>query len=167
MLNSIQKVTKNRKSSAKAGLLIGIRSSRRISARGGWVFQSLGGGIANEWHRHPRSGTWTTGLVKSRTGKAWHLRSTECRLSYDESTASGYDPAVVPGHEEIITANGVIEVPGLKVVEIAVGEVRAQNVRVICHDIPELAGISGLLALSFLKHFRCVIDYREGHVEIQ
>ncbi len=78
----------------------------------------------------------------------------------------GYDPAVVPERQEIITANGVIELPKLRVKSITVDDVEAQDVEVICHDIPELAGIRGLLGLSFLKHFRTVIDFKEGYLEI-
>ncbi len=32
--------------------------------------------------------------------------------------------------------------------------------------IPELAGIRGLLGLSFLKHFTTILDYRQGYMEI-
>lgn len=78
----------------------------------------------------------------------------------------GYDPAISPDRQEIITANGVTEVPKLTVQEMAVGELYRQDIEVICHDIPELAGIRGLLGLSFLKYFRTVIDYRESFMEI-
>lgn len=57
---------------------------------------------------------------------------------------------------------GVIDVRS----RIAVSDVEAKEVEVICHDIPELAGIRGLLRLSFLKYFRTVIDYRQGYLEI-
>jgi clan AA aspartic protease (TIGR02281 family) len=87
-------------------------------------------------------------------------------LSWSVLRIIGYDPAVVPERREIVTANGVIEVPKLRVDHITVGDVEAQDVEVICHDIPELAGIRGLLGLSFLKHFRTVIDYRQGYLEI-
>jgi len=87
-------------------------------------------------------------------------------LSWADLKVLGYDPAVVPTRQEIITANGIIEVPKLKVNSIGVGDAEAKDVDVICHDIPELAGIRGLLGLSFLKHFRTVIDYREGYIEL-
>ena len=60
----------------------------------------------------------------------------------------------------------MIEVPKLRVESMTVEEAEAREVEVICHDIPELAGIRGLLGLSFLKHFRSVMDYREGYLEI-
>jgi len=87
-------------------------------------------------------------------------------VSWSDLKAIGYDPVAVPNRQEIITANGVIEVPKLRVDSIALGDVEASEVEVICHDIPELAGIRGLLGLSFLRHFRNVIDYREGYFEI-
>ena len=87
-------------------------------------------------------------------------------LSWADLKVLGYDPAVVPTRQEIITANGIIEVPKLKIMSIVVGNIEAKDVDVICHDIPELAGIRGLLGLSFLKHFRTVIDYREGYFEL-
>jgi clan AA aspartic protease (TIGR02281 family) len=87
-------------------------------------------------------------------------------ISWSALKVIGYDPAVVPERQEIVTANGVIEVPKLRVESITVGDVKAQEVEVICHDIPELAGIRGLLGLSFLKHFKTVMDYKEGYLEI-
>lgn len=86
-------------------------------------------------------------------------------LSWSVLKVIGYDPAIAPERQETITANGIIEVPKLRVQSIAVGDVEAHDVEVICHDIPELAGIRGLLGLSFLKHFRTVIDYRESYLE--
>jgi clan AA aspartic protease (TIGR02281 family) len=78
----------------------------------------------------------------------------------------GYDPALAKERQEIITANGVLDVPKLRVASIMVGDVEAKEVEVICHDIPELVEVRGLLGLSFLKHFRTVIDYKEGYLEI-
>lgn len=78
----------------------------------------------------------------------------------------GYDPALAKERQEIITANGVLDVPKLRVESIAVGDIEAKEVDVICHDIPELVEVRGLLGLSFLKHFRTIIDYREGYLEI-
>jgi hypothetical protein len=57
-------------------------------------------------------------------------------------------------------------VPKLKVEGIAIGPAEPMGVEVICHDIPGMTGIRGLLGLSFLKHFRTVVDYRQGFIEI-
>jgi len=87
-------------------------------------------------------------------------------LGWQELRAIGYDPAVVPDRQVIITANGVIQVPKVTVESVRLGEAQATEVEVICHDIPEAGIVSGLLGLSFLKHFRTVIDYRNGYCEI-
>ena len=87
-------------------------------------------------------------------------------ISWSDLKLVGYDPAIVAERQEIITANGIIEVPKLRVESISVGGAEAGNVEVICHDIPELAGIRGLLGLSFLKHFKTIIDYKQGYLEL-
>jgi clan AA aspartic protease (TIGR02281 family) len=87
-------------------------------------------------------------------------------LSWTDLKAIGYDPAVVPDRQVVITANGVIEVPKLKVKCISISNIEVRDIEVICHDIPELAGIRGLIGLSFIKHFRTVVDYKEGYIEI-
>jgi clan AA aspartic protease (TIGR02281 family) len=87
-------------------------------------------------------------------------------VSWPDLKAVGYDPAIIPERQEIITANGIIEVPKLRIESISVGDAEAKNVEIICHDIPELAGIRGLLGLSFLRHFRTIIDYKEGYFEL-
>jgi clan AA aspartic protease (TIGR02281 family) len=87
-------------------------------------------------------------------------------ISWSDLKVVGYDPAIIPERQEIITANGIIEVPKLRIERISVGDVQARDVEVICHDIPELAGIRGLLGLSFLKHFKTTVDYKEGYVEL-
>lgn len=87
-------------------------------------------------------------------------------VSWTDLKLIGYDPAVVKERRQIVTANGVIEVPKLDLKGISIGEISARNVEVICHDIPELASIRGMLGLSFLKNFRTVIDYKKGILEI-
>jgi len=87
-------------------------------------------------------------------------------LSWSVLKVIGYDPAVTPDRQEIVTANGVIEVPKLVVYSISAGDVEARDIEVICHDIPELVEVRGLLGLSFLKYFKTAIDYRKGYLEI-
>jgi len=60
----------------------------------------------------------------------------------------------------------VVEVPLIVVQSICFGELKLDNVEVICHDIPELIEIEGMLGLSFLRHFKTNINYKEKFVEI-
>lgn len=87
-------------------------------------------------------------------------------ISWDIAKDIGYDPAGSQKRTSIVTANGIIEVPLLKVKKIIVKDIAVKNVEVICHNIPEVVGIEGLLGLSFLKEFRTLIDYRKKILEI-
>jgi len=87
-------------------------------------------------------------------------------ISWDIAKDIGYDPAVAPERVPIITANGVIEVPKLKVRGINFRGLYAEDVEVICHDIPEIAEIEGLIGLSFLKHFKICLDFKNKTMEI-
>lgn len=73
----------------------------------------------------------------------------------------GYDPATTIKRVNVVTANGIIESPLLTIKNISIGELSCKNVEVICHTIPELVEIDGLLGLSFLSHFKTIIDYRK------
>jgi clan AA aspartic protease (TIGR02281 family) len=87
-------------------------------------------------------------------------------IAWDVAKDIGYDPAVSKRRTPIVTANGVIEVPLITVERIQVAELRAKAADVVCLDIPEIAGIEGLLGLSFLRHFRTLIDYTTRVLEI-
>ncbi len=87
-------------------------------------------------------------------------------ISWELAKDLGYDPAGSPERVPIITANGVIQVPKLTVKRMAFRELFVDQVEVICHDIPELAEIEGLVGLSFLKHFRILMDFKGGVLEI-
>lgn len=87
-------------------------------------------------------------------------------IAWDVAKDIGYDPAISERRTPIITANGVIEAPLITVERIQLAGLGAEAVDVVCHDIPELAGIEGLLGLSFLQRFRTLIDYTTGILEI-
>ena len=87
-------------------------------------------------------------------------------ISWDIAKDIGYDPAVAQNRVPIITANGVIEVPKIKVKAIGFRGLHVEDVEVICHDIPEIAQIEGLMGLTFLKHFRILLDFKNRTIEI-
>ena len=88
-------------------------------------------------------------------------------ISWEVAKDLGYDPAGSLERVPIVTANGVIEVPKLTVQRVTFRELFAKQVEVICLDIPELAEIEGLIGLSFLKHFRVLMDFKKGILEIK
>lgn len=87
-------------------------------------------------------------------------------IAWDVAKDIGYDPAISERRMPIITANGVIEAPLIIVECIQVGDLRAEAIDVVCHDIPEITGIEGLLGLSFLRRFRTLVDFSTGILEI-
>jgi clan AA aspartic protease (TIGR02281 family) len=87
-------------------------------------------------------------------------------VAWDVAKDIGYDPAISERRMPIITANGVIEAPLITVESINIKDLWTESVDVICHDIPEITGIEGLLGLSFLKHFRTLIDFNTMVLEI-
>lgn len=87
-------------------------------------------------------------------------------IAWDVVKDIGYDPAVSRRRVSIVTANGVIEAPLITVECIKLAELKGEAIDVVCHDIPELAGIEGLLGLSFLQPVRTLIDYTTGTLEI-
>ena len=87
-------------------------------------------------------------------------------MAWDVLRDVGYDPARSQRTVSIVTANGVIQAPLVSVKAIELGDLRVPNLELVCHDIPELAGIEGLLGLNFLQHFRVVIDYPDALLEI-
>ena len=87
-------------------------------------------------------------------------------LSWEVLQDIGYDPAIASKRVKIITANGIIETPLITIKRLCIRDLDCKNVEVVCHTIPELAEVDGLLGLSFLRHFRTLIDYKEGVLEI-
>lgn len=88
-------------------------------------------------------------------------------ISWEVAKDIGYDPAISERRVSVTTANGVIEVPLITVQSIHLGELKVDNVESACLDIPELAGIEGLLGLSFLGKMRTYIDYKRNILEIE
>ena len=87
-------------------------------------------------------------------------------LSWEVLEDIGYDPAISSKRVKIITANGIIETLLITIKRLCIRDLDCENVEVVCHTIPELAEVDGLLGLSFLRYFRTLIDYKEGVLEI-
>lgn len=88
-------------------------------------------------------------------------------VSWDIAKDIGYDPAVSERRKEIITANGVIEVPLIRIDSVSIRELEARNVDTICHNIPEISTVNGLIGLSFLKNFNIQMNFKDGRMRIE
>lgn len=88
-------------------------------------------------------------------------------ISWDIAKDIGYDPGISERRKRIITANGVIEVPLIKIDSISIRELEARNVDTICHNIPEISTVNGLIGLSFLKSFNIQMNFKDGKMRIE
>jgi len=105
-----------------------------------------------------------------KTNKVYMIMDTGARvtmLSWEALEFCGYKPYLSRRTTKVTTANGVIECPLIKVKEISGGEFKVENIDVICHDIPELIRVDGLIGLNFIENFRICIDYKKGCIEIE
>ncbi len=86
-------------------------------------------------------------------------------ITWNLAVDLGYNPAVEKGIP-IITGNGTVVMPIIRLKAIVLGDISVQNILAICHDVPELSNCEGLLGLNFLKHVRTVIDFKELRLTI-
>jgi len=106
------------------------------------------------------------GERKASVRMLWDTGARVTMLSWKTLEFCGYEPYVIRKTVPVTTANGVVECPVIKVKEISLGKFKVRNLEVVCHDIPELIRIEGLIGLNFIENFRVCIDYRKGYMEI-
>ena len=84
-------------------------------------------------------------------------------LSYDIGVELGLLSGAGVDLSTVNTAGGSVQVNMTKVDTMQVGEARVENVQVAIHDLPDgISGVSGLLGMSFLKHFTVTLDSSRG-----
>lgn len=65
------------------------------------------------------------------------------------------------------TANGVIQVPRVKLDSININGLEAKGVEVTIHEMPAAQNITGLLGLSFLEKFTVTIDKKNNRIVLE
>jgi len=88
-------------------------------------------------------------------------------ISWEVARFLGCDPAISRRRISLITANGVIEVPLVKLKSLGIGGITVKDIEVACHDIPELTGVDGLLGLNALDRLNLKLNFRDGYMEIE
>jgi len=80
-------------------------------------------------------------------------------LSYDLAIELGILSGAGVNLDTVNTAGGSVQVNMTHVKEIRAGSAIARNVPVAIHDLPNpIPGVSGLLGMSFLNHFKVTLD---------
>lgn len=93
--------------------------------------------------------------------------ATNTFISWDVASTLGYDPGKLQQRKRIITGSGIEYAPMIKVKSARALGVEVKDLEVLCHDLPEEAGIEGLLGLNFLETFDFCINYSKGTIEIK
>lgn len=87
-------------------------------------------------------------------------------LSKSVLEAAGYDLNQTEGTRRIVTENGVVELPVIRVHELRIDELEVTDLLVVVHDIPEVAHVEGLIGVNCLRQFRIVFDFPGRSLEI-
>ena len=88
-------------------------------------------------------------------------------IPWETAEALGLQPEISTKKANMITASGIEKVPVVTVDSIRTFGKLVNNVEVIVHDLPPRSHVDGLLGLSFLKHFKLTVDFRNGYLEIE
>ncbi|MEC4673594.1 MAG: retropepsin-like aspartic protease [Nitrospirota bacterium] len=102
------------------------------------------------------NGTQSAHLIVD-TGATMTVLSYDLGIELGLLSGSGVDISTVN------TAGGSVQVNITKIGQIQVGQAKVDNVQVAIHDLPGgISGVSGLLGMSFLKHFTVTLDSNRG-----
>lgn len=74
----------------------------------------------------------------------------------------GYKPAVSKEWTRITTATSVIYAPVIILKAVATLGMMINDVKVVCHNLPDTSRVDGLLGLSYLRNFKVEIDFKKG-----
>ncbi len=94
---------------------------------------------------------------------------TGCSLTvipWNIAIAVGCDPAHSKETIRMVTGSGIEFAPIVILESLLCMGKRIENIKVICHNLPEESLVDGLLGLNFLSSFDVFIKFREGILEI-
>lgn len=92
--------------------------------------------------------------------------ATYMMIPWEIAEVLGYAPELSKERIDMTTASGVEKVPLITLKSVSVLGMKAEDVKVAVHDLPQRSYVDGLLGLSFLKNFRICLDFRQGILEI-
>ncbi len=87
-------------------------------------------------------------------------------LGWSVAEDMGFDPATSQNRASLITANGIVHAPLIVAPRVRVGDVLVENVEIVCHDIPQILPLAGLLGMSYLQQTIFTFDFKDGFFEM-
>jgi len=93
--------------------------------------------------------------------------ATYCIAPFETIEKIGYEPANSKEIIPINTASGLIHAPLVRIKSLNVLGKVVENVEILCHNIPNVSRIEGLLGLNYLKHFKLTIDFPKGTLALE
>ena len=91
--------------------------------------------------------------------------ATHTLIPTEDAIDLGYDLSSAPRFP-VATASGIIQAPKIVLKAVSIGELRATDVAALCYDIPNL-NVRSLCGLSFLEHFKIVLDFKRNLLGIE
>ena len=88
-------------------------------------------------------------------------------VPWDIAIDLGYDPADPEGRQRIFTGSGVELCPVVTVKKMTALGMAVEDIKILCHDLPEGSCVDGLLGLNFLRMFDFEIRYSEGMISLK
>jgi len=92
--------------------------------------------------------------------------ATYMMIPWEIAEVLGYNPELSKERIDMTTASGVEKVPLITLKSVSVLGMKAEDIKVAVHDLPQRSYVDGLLGLSFLKNFKICLDFRQGILEI-
>ncbi len=92
--------------------------------------------------------------------------STYCMVPPEIVASIGLNPAKPDKHALIVHQNGTLNAPIVRIPTVTVLGRKATDIAVACASPPEESRICVALGLSFLRHFRVVLDHQMGQFQL-
>jgi predicted aspartyl protease len=95
----------------------------------------------------------------------------ECIVPLQDARNLGYNAVFEPftrtGDGQLaISTTDIYETDEITLEQLTIGNLVATNVKALTKELPRLAGIEGVLGVSFLRNFNLYFNFAEGYLEI-
>ena len=95
------------------------------------------------------------------TGATWTL------VSWETAVLVGYDPASIQQRTAITTGSGIEYCPKLNLLRVEALGKSVSSLEVLCHTLPPISRVDGLLGLNFLRQFNVSLNFKQGYITIR